>query len=368
MINRSLIRTAGVLMALIFFCMSAETRAQELRIVKFGFAAKVVTPMLTNIFIGQRLGYFKQEGLTVEFIPLGPNSVVLAELASHDIDIGTGAPSFQLPLAAKDGKPSGLNFFEFTYPFKYGLAVNPDSKIQSITDLKGKVLGVGSFGLTDYPVAKAVLKAAGLDPEKDVQFLAVGEGVPGGMALQRGAIDAFFHYDTGFGSVEAAGIPLRYLSLPKDIPMVGGFYLQARPEMLKSDRSAVVGFARAVAKSEVFIRENPKAAAYVFLQMFPDAAPKASTLDQQLNAIMTPLVRRSKLFTSYDKSVKNLGEMKKAEWQEEIKFLGLEDRINNPSDFFTNDLIPEINAFDADSIRQQAQGFKIPTTLNGTGN
>ncbi|HEX4409058.1 MAG TPA: ABC transporter substrate-binding protein [Xanthobacteraceae bacterium] len=336
------------------------SRSQDLRVVKFGFASKVVTPMLANVYIGQGLGYLKQEGLTAQFIPLGPNSVVLSELASGHIDIGTGAPSFQLPLAAKDGAIGSVNFFEFSYPFKYGLAVNPNSSIHSFSDLKGKTLGVGSFGLTDFPVAKAILRLAGIDPDKDVQFLAVGEGVPGGAALQRGVVDAFFHYDTGFGLIEAAGIPLKYVPLPANVPMIGGFYLQARPDTIKNDRVMLVGFARAVAKSEIFIRENPKAAAYEFLKMFPDAAPKAVSLDEQLKAVMVPMVRRSKLFSSYDKSVTMLGQMKKEEWEEEIKFIGLQDKIKEPSAFFTNDLIADINNFDVDAIRTQAKTFAMP--------
>ncbi len=364
MIRGMSLRMVIAFVGLVALAALTTSQAQELRTVKFGFASKVVTPMLANIFVGQRLGYFKQEGLSADFIPLGPNSVVLSELASGHIDIGTGAPSFQLPLAIKEGEPPSINFFEFAYPFKYGLVVNPNSPIQSIADLKGKILGVGSFGLTDYPVAKAILKLAGLDPDKDVQFLAVGEGVPGGVALQRGAVDAFFHYDTGFGLIEAAGIPLRYVPLPQDVPMIGGFYLQAQRNTLEQDRQMAVGFGRAVAKSEVFIRENPKAAAFVFLQMFPEAAPKALSLEQQLKAVMMPIERRARLFISYDHAVTRLGQMKIEEWQEEIKFLGLQDQIKDPSLFFTNGLIEDINKFDSEAIREQARQFKIPTSLN----
>jgi NitT/TauT family transport system substrate-binding protein len=342
----------------------AQPAQPPLQNVRLGFAAKVITPMIANILIPERLGYYREEGLTVEFVPLGPNPVVLEQLASKRIDFGTAAPSFQIPVVAKGEALPGINFFEFAYPFKYGLAVKPDSPIRTFADIKGRNLGIGSFGLTDFPVVKAVLKAGGLDPDKDVTITAVGEGIPGGQALQRGAVDAYFHYDTGFGSIEAAGMELRYVPLPPNIPMIGGFYLQTRPEILAERRARAVGLARAVAKAEVFIRENPEAAAYVFLQMFPEVAPKGATLKQQIKAVMAPMVKRAALFVSYDKSIAKWGYIKPEEWNEEIRFLGLGDKVKDASAFFTNALIDDINDFDAEKVRKQARDFKIPGDSN----
>src|ERR1700721_589162 len=207
---------------------------------KLGFGTKIQSPMIANILIPEFLGYYREEGLTLEFLPLGPNSVVMEQIASRRIDFATAVPAVQLPVPGR-------------------------------------------------------------------------EGVPAGQALQRGAIDALFDYDTQFGQIEAVGIKLRYVKLPDNVPHVGGLYITARPEMLREHRNWSVGVGRAVAKAQVFIRENPRAAAYVFLQMFPAAAPKASTLDQQLHAIMIPIVKRQEFFSSYDKSVTKWGQLSAAE-------------------------------------------------------
>ena len=357
-------RVAALAALVSLLAASAATAEEPLQTVRFGFAAKVMTPMIANILIPQQLGYYREEGLTVEFIPLGPNTVVLEQLASKRIDFGTAAPSFQIPVVAKGDPLPGINFFEFAYPFKYALAVKPDSPIKTFSDLKGKNLGIGSFGLTDFPVVKAVLKAGHLDPDRDVTITAVGEGVPGGQALQRGAVDAYFHYDTGFGSIEAVGIAMRYVPLPANIPMIGGFYLQARAETLTGQRARAVGLGRAVAKAEIFMRENPEAAAYVFLQMFPEVAPKAATLKEQIKAVMAPMVKRAALFASYDKSITKWGYIKPEEWIEEVRFLGLADQVKDTSQFFTNALIDDINNFDADKVKKQAREFKIPGISN----
>ena len=213
--------------------MASGAAAQDLQKLKLGFGTKIVSPMVANILIPEYLGYYKQEGLTLEFFPLGPNTVVMEQIASKRIDFATGVPTVQLPLVAKGETLPTMNFYEFTYPFKYGLATNPNSKIQSFADLKGKTVGVSSLGLTDYPIFKLILKRNGIDPDKDVSILAVGEGVVGGQALKRGAVEALFSYDTQFGAIEAVGIPLRYIALPKNIPHIGGFYLANLPRDAK---------------------------------------------------------------------------------------------------------------------------------------
>ena len=67
---------------------------------------------------------------------------------------------------------------------------------------------------------------------------------------------------------------MRYLTLPKNVPHIGGFYLTTRRETLKERRNWAVGIGRAVAKAQVFTRTNPDAAAYAYLQMFPESAPE----------------------------------------------------------------------------------------------
>ncbi len=70
------------------------------------------------------------------------------------------------------------------------MAVKRARPVKSYADLKGKNIGVSDFGGTEYPVTRNVLKSMGIDPDKDVKWTAVGAGVPAGVALQRGAIDA----------------------------------------------------------------------------------------------------------------------------------------------------------------------------------
>ena len=334
--------------------------AQAVKKLRFAIATKTVSPIIINVLIPEYLGYFKEEGLSVETIPLGSNAAVMAALEAKRIEFGVGVPAFQIPLVAKGEKLPAVNFFEYAYPFKWAIAVKPDSSIKTLADLRGKKLGVSSFGQSDFPVGKAVMRLAQMDPEKDLQWLAVGENITAGQALQRNDIDALMYYDTGFGAIEAAGIAMRYLPLPVNVPKVGGLYLSATREMFKENRATAVGIARATAKAQVFIQTNPEAAAYAFLQMFPEAAPRAASVEDQVKAIMVPIVKRAPLYSHYDKSITKWGQISASEWNDEITFLELGAKVKDPSIFFSNELIDEVNRFDAEKVRQHARTFKLP--------
>ena len=216
-------------------------RAQELRKIRMGFGIKSVNPIVINILISEQLGYTREEGLSFTPAALGTNANVQIALDKGDIEFGVGTPSFQFPLFAKGQLPPIVNYYEYTYPYKWDVAVKPDSGAQKYEDLKGKKIGVSDMGTTDYPVTRAVLQNIGIDPDKDVTWIAVGAGVSAGVALQRGVIDALAYFDTGFGQIDAAGIAMRMLPRPANVPLIGGLFISATANFLKDNRKTAIG-------------------------------------------------------------------------------------------------------------------------------
>jgi NitT/TauT family transport system substrate-binding protein len=349
-----------VTLAAVLLAFNGSAAAQAPEKIRFGFAQNAVSPIIISFIVPQYFGWYKQEGVDLELLTLGTNAAVMASLAQGRIEFGVGVPSFQLPLVAKGEKLPAVNFFEYTYPFKWEVAVKPDSKIQRLQDLKGAVIGVSSFGVTDFPIGKALMRLVNINPEKDVTWLAVGEGVTAGQAVVRGNVAALVYFDTGFGQIEAAGMAMRYLPLPTNVPKVGGLYISATREFLEKRRKTAVAFARGVAKGSLFTMENPEAAAYAFLQVYPEAGPRGGSIADKVKAISVAVKKRAPLLRSYDKSLTDLGGIAAAEWKDELDFLGLEESIKDPSSFYTNDLIADINRFDKQQVISAARNFKIP--------
>jgi ABC-type nitrate/sulfonate/bicarbonate transport system substrate-binding protein len=62
--------------------------------------------------------------------------------------------------------------------------------VNSVEELKGKLVGISSFGASPDTLARAVLRRYKLDPNRDVKILALGGGTNRIAAIKTGAVDA----------------------------------------------------------------------------------------------------------------------------------------------------------------------------------
>jgi NitT/TauT family transport system substrate-binding protein len=324
----------------------------------FAFATKTINPLAMNIVIGQELGYYREEGLDMEFKAITSHAALTEGIKNGSLQFAVGSPTFLLPLVAKGEAFPAIQFYEYTYPFKWDWAVKPDSAIKEVADLKGKKLGVASFGTIEQQIGSIMLRQRGINPETDVSWTAVGEGTTGHVALMRGDIDAMIYFDTGYGGWDAAGLQYRLLPRPPDVPQVGGFFIEATPELLKSQRAMAVGFGRGIAKGTIFALENPEAGSKVFLKMFPESRVASKSDEENIQAIKTAVARRMPLWRCPDPSITKLGFIREQEWRDEVAFAGLTDKIADVQQFYTNDLIDEINSFDVEAVKRQARDYR----------
>jgi NitT/TauT family transport system substrate-binding protein len=349
------LRLAAALAFCVLGC-SATLAQQPVEKVRFAFTSKSITPANVDVLIPEYLGYFKAEGLSVEPLALGSYGTALAAVDTKRVEFVSLTPDYMLGVVSRDTKLPVLNFFESTYPFKYAIAVKPGSSIKSLSDLKGRTIGIPTADQKRN--AYSLIKVAGLDPDKDVSWLATGEGIPSGVALERGRIDALFAYDVIFGTIEGAGMHLTYLPLPDNLPQIGGTFVSARPDFLRDKRRQAVGLARGIAKAHVFIQQNPRAAAYIFAQMYPEATPKGKSPEEQVAAMLSTVQKRAPLYSPLNRSIAKWGYMEEKDWIDTAGVLGLP--VPKLSNIYTNSLIDDINSFDTRAIKTEAHNFKIP--------
>jgi NitT/TauT family transport system substrate-binding protein len=327
-------------------------RAQDFPVLRFGVSTNPMTPGSITQVIGEYLGYNKEEGFRLVATTYSSNPNVMNAFDRGEIDVMNGTPAFQLPLFIRNEIGPFRYYFQYGYPYKWDIAVLPDSPLKAYEDLKGKTIGVSQFGSSEYPVTKALLKRLNIDPDHDVTIVAVGQGALSGDALRRRRIDALAYYDYGFGLIEGTGLSLRMLARPADLPLFGGNFLTVKPDFLKANRKLVVGYGRSNAKAAVFVSANPVAAAKAYLALYPDGAPRGLSPEDAAKTILPPIERRLKQFAPPYPGTK-LGYIRPQEFVEEAKILGLP--AADFSSIYTNDLIDEINDFDAEKIKDQAR-------------
>jgi NitT/TauT family transport system substrate-binding protein len=118
--------------------------------------------------LGEARGFFKEEGLQAEFIRIRP-AISSAALASGEIDydavIGNGIG------AAIRGFPFKI---VATYVPAAPMALIARPEFKSVQDLRGKAIGLNTYGGTLESMARLIFKHFGLDPDKDAKFLPTG--------------------------------------------------------------------------------------------------------------------------------------------------------------------------------------------------
>jgi NitT/TauT family transport system substrate-binding protein len=137
--------------------------------------------------------------------------------------------------------------------------------INSVSDLKGKKVGVSSFGSTSDTTTREVLSKEGLAPS-DVTYVAVGSPPARASALVSGAIQGALTAPPDSFDLAAQGVKnlvdTSTLGLP---PEVGGIYVTTSP-YLDANKAVLQKFVDSVIQAEQEIK-NPRDKSFVMSEM-----------------------------------------------------------------------------------------------------
>jgi NitT/TauT family transport system substrate-binding protein len=149
-------------LAIMLFAASVQA-ADKIRI---GFPELAV--QFLPLPLGEKRGFFKEEGLQAEFIRMTP-PVGLAALTAGEIDyytaIGPGVAATIRGVAVK--AVAG-----FTTGAPFVLVARPEFK--SVSDLKGKAIAINTYGSPLEVGGRLIVKHFGIDPDREIKFLATG--------------------------------------------------------------------------------------------------------------------------------------------------------------------------------------------------
>lgn len=152
-----------VVLLSIFVFQASVHAADKIRI---GFPDLVAT--YAPLPLGQKSGFFQEEGLQAEFIRINP-TVGLAALVSGELEYYTAiGPAVA---ASIRGVPVKL---VACYTSRAATALIARPEFKSVQELQGKPIGLLAFGGNLHIVGKLIFKHFGLDPDKEIKFLALG--------------------------------------------------------------------------------------------------------------------------------------------------------------------------------------------------
>ena len=337
--------------------------AAEPTVVRYVSAFPVLSLVVANqTSLPRHLGYYEEEGVKVEFAlsAAGGTTGAVQLVASGDQDIGSGSMSPVLSRAAL-GQDMGIVFFyNQLREFNTHVGVNPASGIKTMAELKGKLVGVPTLAGEGTLVARYIAREAGLDADKDLRFIAVGVGAQALHALKTNQVAALVMTSGNFAQMETLGFTFTNLPLPPSARGLFGPGLFARRDFIQKNRKAVIGVARAVAKSTLFLITNPEAAIRIHWKLYPEQVPQGIPPEQALRDALHVLKAQAEglNFAEGDKT-RQWGTYTPQSWVKFVDYLNLSDKLKDPSPYFTNELAAEVNAFDRQKVISQAQNFRM---------
>lgn len=136
------------------------------------------------IHLTREKGFYRAEGLDVDYVIMKPQVAMQALIAG---DVGYTTALGSTIRAAIRGVPLRVVLTIADKPL-FALIAKPG--INSVEELKGKLLGISSFGASTDTYARALLRRYRLVPNEDVKILALGGGTSRIAAMESGAIDA----------------------------------------------------------------------------------------------------------------------------------------------------------------------------------
>jgi len=326
--------------------------------VRVGWCSRTVAAPVAPFAIATKMGWFAADGIKVEVMPLPGSSDCIKFVATGEV--AYSLPSVE-PLAIIRAQGVKAKVFYTAYQgYIYGIAVPQDSPIKRFADLKGKSIGVIAMGSAGMIVARSLAASAGLNPDTDIRVVVAGEGAQTAALLRTRQIDALSQFDTQYAMVENAGIKLRMLPAPEIARFPSNGFV-ALEESLRTNRKQAVALARNYAKGQLFAITNPEAAVRILWEVYPQSKPTGKDEATALRDDVKVLEARIKSWKLESGGVTKWGESSERNYSAYVDFLqkwGMIKQKMPTADLITNDLIKEINDFDAAKVVAAAKAYK----------
>jgi len=166
-----------------------------------------------GFFVAYNEGLFTKEGLKINYSPATSSETAIAQQLKGQLDITAGNYVSYVEYNAAHNSPlEVVSEGSVTQQGAQTVFVMPSSHITSLTQLKGKLIGVNAPGNIDYLLDVSVLKENGINPD-DVKF-PNGKDSASAQYKDDGAIPfPFMAEDLAHGEMAAATLPEPFASI-----------------------------------------------------------------------------------------------------------------------------------------------------------
>ena len=232
--------------------LGSTAMAQDLREITF----VQPSPSAINsfpVFVAIGEGFFEEEGLKVTVEAINGSGAVLQALSAGQALFGRPGPG---PLLASRARGvDAVHIYNVAARSNFGIAVPQASEIQSVEELRGKVIGTGTADGAEVGFARNVMTGAGMSEGTDFEFLTVGDGGPATAAFLNGEIDAYSSSTADTAILNQRGMAVRDIT-PAEFGRFFGNGIATMGDTIRNDRELVEAWSRAFARGHAFALDD----------------------------------------------------------------------------------------------------------------
>ena len=259
-------------------CAHAQSTASAERIV-VSYPSKSITnfPILET---ARQKGFFQREGLQVSLVYIR-GGLDIKTLLTNDADFAMGSTTAVTAFVA--GAPVRV---VLSYNAYVDQGLYAQAKYRRIADLKGLPIGsLNPGGLVDTMVRRILVKN-GLQPERDVNILAMGGTPERFAALKAGAIAATMLSSPFNFLADKEGFSK--LAVTRDYVDVPGTAVVVTAEKIKKQPATIKRFMRASLRAMKYIRDNRADTTQLLAREFAMDQEIAALAYRQLLELLSP--------------------------------------------------------------------------------
>lgn len=340
----------------------SSAEAQRLDKVVYGTASRVG---LANaaMYLAESMGFFREHGIEVETVQFGGTGVLLPQIAAKTVTVGYPIPDLVV-LSHDVGKdPLPIKFFyNVTREYNWEIIVLQDSPIRTLTDLKGKSIGVVALSTGNVPVTRAMLKSVGLEVGRDVDLVPIGQGPAAVNAFKTGRVDAFNQFDVVHATIEVQGTPIRRLAIPGDIKQISGNSFAAHIDLIRDNPDLLRRFGRAYSMGLIACDANPEGCVKMFWRFHPAAKPTGDEAKALSDSVAIMKANMAKKVPPGSGCSRDFGRFGQEGWAANVQVLVDNGMLKNPnvdlSKVYTNEFVGDFGKFDCATVIQRAKRIK----------
>ncbi|MCC0037441.1 MAG: ABC transporter substrate-binding protein [Brucellaceae bacterium] len=324
-----ILKGIGIAIALMLLAFGAA-RAQDMKKVTIQIDGAAV-PYYLPMFVAAHYGYFKDEGLEVDFLYANAADI-LNNVAVGNVQFGF--PNGDAVIAARaNGLP--IKVAHTTYQNGIGATLfKTSSGIKGPADLVGKKVAVTSYGSPNYVQLQVMMAQAGHSVD-DVKVEIVGGGVILD-ALKSDQVDAIVFSKLRYYALKAAGVDVGMLPSDDYLPSKGNV-LVVSESYLADNSATVAAFIAALNKAIKHIADGDveKEVTMAVQEYSPSFAGQEKLVSEIISEVFLKT-----LWQSPDTDAHELGYGNLESWQKTIDTAAEYKVI--PSAFDSGDMVVEL--------------------------